>query len=204
MKKIQIKILNSLILSGLASGLTACATSQSPLKAAARSERTITFAKAIKNPDGYKGANVVWGGRITEVISDPNKGAELVVSEIPLYALGKSPVYGAKPQGSFIVRGSGSLDPATFRPGEVITLTGEIIGTAAPGSEGQPPCPEVQMESVRFWQLKARPDLSDSADRADDYLFDLTRPNGLPFGWEHYYVPKEVVNPNVRLARTQN
>src|SRR2546430_16594707 len=100
----KIRILNLLMLGGLAAGLTACATSESPLMTGqnprarsgapylARSERTITFAKAIKGPAGCKGANVAWGGRVTRVVSDPNKGTELVVSEIPLFAPGHAPV----------------------------------------------------------------------------------------------------------------
>src|SRR2546427_327617 len=183
MKNIQIQMLHLIMLGGLAAGLTACVTSKGPQKSAQR-KRSITFAKAIKDPDAYKVANVVWGGRIADVISDPNKGPELVVSDIPLYALGKEPVYGAKSQGFFIARSCGSLDPKIFRPGEVITLTGQIIGKATqPGNEGQQDCPEVQMESVRFWELKARPELYEGNTFGGDYFFDLTKPDG---GWMRY------------------
>ncbi len=204
MKKIQVQMLNLLMLGGLAAGLTACATSKGPQKSAQR-ERSITFAKAMKDPDAYKGANVVWGGRIADVISDPNKGPELVLSDIQLYALGKEPVYGAKPQGFFIARSSGSLDPKIFRPGEVITLTGQIIGKAMqPGNEGQQDCPEVQMESVRFWELKARPELSGGNTFVRNYVFDLTKLDGPPIRWVRYYVPKKNFNQYAPPAQTQN
>jgi outer membrane lipoprotein len=202
--KIQIRVLNLLMLGGLAVGLTACATSPRP-RQTARKERSVTFAKAMKDPTASQGANVVWGGRITGVIGDPNKGADLILSEIPLYALGKAPVYGVKPHGSFIARSSGSLDPTIFRPGEVITLTGQIIGTTAQlGSKRQTLSPEVQMESVRFWQLRARPDVSEGNTFAADPVFDLTEPDGPTIRWVPYYVPKKGVNPRVRFAQTQN
>src|SRR5712671_4829778 len=92
---IQIRGINLFMLGGLAVGLTACATSPRP-RQTARKERSMTFAKAMKDPTASQGANVVWGGRITSVIGDPNKGADLILSEIPLYALGKAPVYGVK------------------------------------------------------------------------------------------------------------
>jgi len=87
----------------------------------------------------------------------------------------------------------------------VITPTGQIIGKAAqPGNEGQQDCPEVQMESVRFWELKARPELSEGNTFTGDYVSDLAKPDAPSIRWVRYYVPKKNFNQYVPPAQPQN
>ena len=193
MKLNKLQITNLMMLTGVAAGLTACTTPQK----SAQTKRSASFAEARNNPGAHTGAKVVWGGQITSVMKNSNNGSQMLVSEVPLFRLGHEPVYDGKSQGSFIVKTPGALDPNTFQPGEIITLTGKFIGqTNQMGNDWEAtinalPIVAVQTQDVRFWQLRARPDLSDGPYYMDDYPFD-TREEDIPYGWEHFYVPKTV------------
>jgi starvation-inducible outer membrane lipoprotein len=189
MKLNTAEIYKLLIITLLAAGLTACATSRT----AAQRHGAVSYAAAKQSPEVYKGGRVVWGGQVTGVTN----GTELIVSEIPLYGPGKAPIYGAKSLGTFIVQSPGPLDPKLFQVGEVITLNGHIMGQASG-------VPEVQMDKVRFWQLQGQPDLSEGPANTDDYPFDVPEPGEPIPGWVYHYVPKNEMSQHAGLGQTQH
>ena len=187
MKLDPLEIYKLLIITLLAAGLTACATS----RVNAERHGSVIYAATKENPDAHKGASVTWGGRIQSVTN----GTQIVLSEIPLYGLGKAPIYGAKSQGMFIAQSPAPLDSNLFQPGEVITLSGHILGQASG-------LPEVQMDNVRFWQLQRQPDLSEGPRYTDDYPFD-SRGEPLP-RWVYHYVPKNNISQPPSFAHVPN
>jgi starvation-inducible outer membrane lipoprotein len=172
------EIYQILIIGLLAGGLTACATSPTRSKSA-RADHTASFAKAYENPEDYQHARVLWGGEIQSVVANSTNGAEFMIKEMPLFGAGKAPIYGGKSQGTFTARSYSDFDPTLFQPGEVITLTGDIVGHGPTG-------PEVQIDTVKFWKLQREPNLSDDPMYTDDFPFG-TR-NEPVAGWTHQYV----------------
>jgi starvation-inducible outer membrane lipoprotein len=194
MKSNTVELCKLLIICLLAAGLTACATTRASFKDA-QANHTVSFASARDNPTQYKDAKVLWGGEIQNVINGGTNGTELIVREIPLYALGKAPIYGGKSEGMFMARSHNGLDPKLFQPGEIITTTGRITGQGTTG-------PEMQIETVRFWELQRQPDLSEQPLYTDDYPFD-TRPEPVT-GWTFHYVLNRDMNQRVQDVRAHN
>jgi starvation-inducible outer membrane lipoprotein len=175
----------------LAASLTACTTGRTTLKDT-RAPQSVSFATAKENADAVKGANVRWGGQISEVVAAGPNAVELIVNEIPVYGSSKAPIYGTRSAGTFTARTSTPVDTTLFKEGEVITVSGRIVGQ---GSEG----PQVQIDNVQFWQAQAEPDLAPGMHEKDQDWFDMRNPGG----WTYNYVLKTDLNQHAGHASRQ-
>ncbi len=89
-------------------------------------DRTITYPVLRANPDQLAGKYVHLGGTIAGVRNTAS-GGEIEVVELPLNRSGK-PETGSASGGRFLARGDSFLDPLVFRPGQYISLVGEVRG----------------------------------------------------------------------------
>jgi outer membrane lipoprotein len=90
-----------------------------------RADRSIGFGELRKNPDAYRGKFIILGGAVTAV-RQVSEGVELEVMEYPLDSE-EMPDISSGPGGEFLV----ILPPggyATFKPGVLVTMAGEVAG----------------------------------------------------------------------------
>jgi outer membrane lipoprotein len=89
-------------------------------------DSAITFPALLKNPEGYKGKNVLLGGQI--VNTQVKKGETWVeVLQKPL-DWQQRPKNTDESLGRFLIRFSDFRDPAIYAPGRQITVLGEVLG----------------------------------------------------------------------------
>ena len=110
-----------------AGGLWGCA--HKPISPSLRHEsmKGVTIAQVQQKPDAYRGAVVIWGGRILKVTVTGN-GTDLYVVRTPLSSE-EWPRSGAYSEGRFIAHSANLLDPSAYRAGRRVTLAGTIAGT---------------------------------------------------------------------------
>ncbi len=106
--------------------LAGCASS--PISKTLRQEasKDLTFERAVKDPNAYKGTLVIWGGYIVAVANTPAY-TELTVLETPLESADE-PGLAEGSQGRFLARINKFLDPAVYRKGRKVTVAGKISG----------------------------------------------------------------------------
>ncbi len=111
-----------LLLLGLLSG---CA-SQVPPAIRLDVGEPLSVAQVQADPQETRGKAVRWGGEILRVINRRDS-SDVVVLRRPLFDDGEP-----KPDGGeakrFVARFAGFVDPAAFRPGERLTVTGKLDG----------------------------------------------------------------------------
>lgn len=88
---------------------------------------SVTFEQVIKNPELYKGKNVIWGGEIIDTFIHKDGTSEIEVFQRPLSSRGEPKLTDIS-EGRFIVHDLRYLDPYHYRRGRRITVAGEIIG----------------------------------------------------------------------------
>jgi outer membrane lipoprotein len=127
--------------------LSACATTSDCVKAVGPSG--LTPAKVVALGQG-QGSVVTWGGVIAST-RNLERDTEIETIGYALDRCGK-PVKGDDPQGRFIVRQPGFLEPADYRAGRRITATGRI-GPLQEGRVGDAPYtfPVLENPVVRLW-----------------------------------------------------
>ena len=119
-----------------------------PLRQAARKD--ITFEQALKDPTPYKGALVIWGGYIIDVVNS-STGTEVSVLETPL--CGEEPRQPETSQGRFIAYIDKFLDPAVFRKGRKVTVAGNITGREVrPLGKIDYAYPVLEIEELHMWE----------------------------------------------------
>ncbi len=114
-----------LMVAVLAAFLTACtpAISKDSLKLA---DPALTFPTLVKDPEAYRGKNILVGGQIlTTTARDGETWVEVL--QKPLNWQDK-PEDTDESYGRFLVRIPGFADPAIYFPGRKITLLGEVEG----------------------------------------------------------------------------
>ena len=111
----------------------------------------LTFPMVQANPDAYKGAVVIWGGRVIK--TDNLKDAtEIYVLEVPLDSR-QRPKEDVTTQGRFIAGSSKYLDPEVYRPGKQITVAGQLIGQRTDRvGEIDYVYPVVEIRQIHLWQ----------------------------------------------------
>jgi outer membrane lipoprotein len=114
-------------------------------------QANLTFAMVFKDPAAYVGSIVIWGGTIIRTTALA-KSSEITVLELPLDRWGRPEGAGLS-EGRFIARGSGFLDPAVYRPGQEVTLGGEVVGAEVrPVGQMQYTYPVVMIRELRLWR----------------------------------------------------
>ncbi|MDZ7696122.1 MAG: Slp family lipoprotein [Deltaproteobacteria bacterium] len=113
-------------------------------------DRDIRFIELQKNPPAFEGKSVLLGG----VIIEPQTFSEktiLVVSQRELDS-NQKPVENDPSQGRFMVSAAEFLDPAIYRKGRAITVTGQVAGEVVQPIDGVPyRYPLIQKESLHLW-----------------------------------------------------
>ena len=91
-------------------------------------DRSISFGELRKDPDAYRGKFIILGGLITGIRQN-KEGVQLEVIEYPLDSE-EMPDTSAVPGGPFLVNLPPDVGYATFKPGLVVTMAGEVVGKA--------------------------------------------------------------------------
>jgi outer membrane lipoprotein len=135
------------LLLGIVSG---CASS--PISQTYRHEAqgNFTIGQVRQNPYNYIGVTVIWGGQIIAT-NNTAEGTEVVVLAMPLDS-DDYPVLGAGSEGRFIAQIPGFLDPEIYQRGKLITLAGQITGTAVrPLGQVQYAYPVIGAKQYYLW-----------------------------------------------------
>jgi outer membrane lipoprotein len=93
-----------------------------------RADRSIEFGALRKAPDDFRGKFVILGGLVTAV-RQTGEGVQLEVVEYPL-DIEEMPDSSAGSGGRFLVNLPPDVGYATFKPGVLVTMAGEVVGTA--------------------------------------------------------------------------
>ncbi|HHI77027.1 MAG TPA: hypothetical protein ENJ94_07625 [Gammaproteobacteria bacterium] len=144
----------------------------------------IGVAQAQADPEGLRGHRVRWGGEILQVINAP-RHTDLVVLRRPLFDNGEP-----KPEGGeakrFLARIGGFLDPADYRPGQRITVSGRLDGVQVLKVGEYPyPHPVVAVEQYHRWP-KWQP-VPEPPWHRDPFYCDPFWPWGGPRPWPDPY-----------------
>lgn len=110
--------------------LGGCAAQMPPALRSTPPPAALTVGQARDAPEQYAGSQVRWGGVILAVRNAPET-TDLEVLARPLDAVGRPKPHApaaAPDDGRFIARFTGFLDPAQYPEGDLITVTGTLIG----------------------------------------------------------------------------
>lgn len=91
-----------------------------------RADRSIGFSELRKNPDAYRGKFIILGGVVTGV-KKVRGVVQLEMMEYPLDS-GEMPDISARPGGQFLVILPPGIGYASFQPGMMVTMAGEVVG----------------------------------------------------------------------------
>jgi outer membrane lipoprotein len=147
--KVQLLVLGTLVAT-----LTGCVSYpvSEPLRKAAR---PVTPGQVSQDPEAYKGAIVIWGGRIINTVNDTNGGA-IYVLDLPLTS-DERPEANAVGRGRFLVRTGGFADPEVYRRGTLVTVAGEVTGTESePLQTTRYTYPVISLREIHFWHVVRR------------------------------------------------
>lgn len=89
-------------------------------------DRTVTFGHLRENPDLYRGKLVLVGG-IVAAVARTGEGTQLDVIEYRLDSR-ELPDQVVPSRGRFLATTPEFLDPATFKPGALVSMMGEVAG----------------------------------------------------------------------------
>jgi outer membrane lipoprotein len=133
----------------LGAALSGCASY--PISQGLRQQaQPLEVNQVIANPNAYRGAVVIWGGRIIQTINFTN-GASVYVLDFPLDKGGMPKRYTASP-GRFIARSASFLDPEVFRSGRLVTVAGTVAGVMTePVQNIQFTYPIIDVREIHIW-----------------------------------------------------
>lgn len=142
------KILLSLFAAGL---LGACSTS--PTFDTRNANLKLQPPQAVELAEANSNTRVIWGGTVLEA----HNLKEVTQIEVLAYPLNSSyrPVKSEKPQGRFLIKYTGYLEPAIYTAGRSITVQGILSGVAS-GTVGEHKYtyPVVKSERLHLWTDK--------------------------------------------------
>jgi outer membrane lipoprotein len=111
----------------LALALAACAPA--PIYKTAPQSVTVTPFQAAQSPERYAQGDVVWGGRIVQVINLADH-SEVEVLAYPLDG-SQRPKANDSGNGRFVAVMSGYVEPLDYPAGSLITVSGKLNGSRA-------------------------------------------------------------------------
>jgi len=118
-------------------------------------ETAITLTKVAKDPDGFNGKTVLWGGRIIQT-TNKREGTLIEVLQLPLDPSDR-PKKVDTSEGRFLVLCAGYLDAVIYREGREITVVGEINGIRRyPIGEAIYAYPFLKAKKVHLWEEKEK------------------------------------------------
>ena len=116
-------------------------------------DQNLTYTVVQKNPEAYRGKNVLWGGVIIETITRP--GETLIKVRETELDYEKRPTNMDHSAGRFLVQSPGFLDPAIYAEGREITVAGELAGTKVlPLGETRYRYPLVLAKEIHLWEKR--------------------------------------------------
>lgn len=128
--------------------LSACAT-KPPLDAP-EAVRDVAPAEAVQQVEQLQGTQLLWGGRIIDSSNLEDK-TRLEVLAYPLNEA-QRPQLDRPPLGRFLVTRPGYLETATYAPGRLVTVSGELDGVREGRiGEAHYRYPELRAEQVHLW-----------------------------------------------------
>jgi outer membrane lipoprotein len=95
-------------------------------KSLERADRSIRFSELQHDPDAFRGKFVILGGLVTG-IRQSKEGVQLEVIEYPL-DMEEMPDTSSVSGGRFLVNLPPDVGYATFKPGVLVTMAGEVAG----------------------------------------------------------------------------
>ena len=136
----------SLILLVLIS-LAACAT---PPFDTSRVAPDITPSRVIAQPSPHLDKMIIWGGIILGTRNQENN-TQIEVLAYPINS-SQRPSLNESPQGRFIIRHEGYLEPVTYAQGRRLSVLGKI-STTRPGKVGDSDYlyPVIESEQLKLW-----------------------------------------------------
>ncbi|HEV2327601.1 MAG TPA: Slp family lipoprotein [Verrucomicrobiae bacterium] len=134
----------------LAAALLSSCASYPISKEYRQQERQITLDEARANPDGTRGAVVIWGGRIINLTNDAH-GGTIYIYCLPMPE-NERPLTGTPSPGRFIATSAHFLDPEMFPNGSLITVAGQLDGVRTEQLQNFPyPYPVLQIGETHVW-----------------------------------------------------
>ena len=133
MKYTKINKLASLVVSlAIVSLLTSCAST--PDFDMTQVDESLTPQSVAAEPEHSLGKTVLWGGTILNT-QNLKEATHVEVLAYPLNTY-QRPLLDSKPLGRFIIHHQGYLEPATYAPGRVLSVLGEV-GESLTGRVGE-------------------------------------------------------------------
>ena len=118
----------------------------------ANTDPSMTPDRAVADPDMARGQRVAWGGTVVNT----RNLKEVTEIEVLGYSLAKNgrPEITGNPQRRFLLVHPGYLEPADYRSGRVVSVTG-VVGSNRQGTVGEAPYvyPVLQAEQIYVWPI---------------------------------------------------
>lgn len=111
---------------------------------------SLTPESVVANTSSSKGKVILWGGTIL----DTRNLKDFTQIEVLAYPLDSNhqPIQKSKPQGRFIIKHSGFLEPATYIQGREVTVLGTIVDTQnAKIGESSYQYPVIHSKQLELW-----------------------------------------------------
>lgn len=133
--------------------LSGCSTAPYPIAENFREQaKPLALWQVQADPDGTRGATVIWGGIILGAVNDTN-GSAIYIMKAPLDA-NEKPMRNLAATGQFIATTSQALDLQTFSYCRLVTVAGTVVGvrTTTRGNIRYA-YPVVDIQDVRVWPI---------------------------------------------------
>ena len=112
--------------------------------------QVLSLSQVKANPEGTRGAVVIWGGRIINVVNETN-GSSIYICSLPLGSNGK-PLPHEQSPGRFIATSTNFIDPEMFPQHGLITVAGPLDGVWTEQLGNVPyPYPVVDIQETHIW-----------------------------------------------------
>ncbi|MDP9132549.1 MAG: Slp family lipoprotein [Nitrospirota bacterium] len=145
------KLLQTIVMFGIAAVLAACASSSETLEEAQSGPQAPPFAQIKATPDSFRGQTLVLGGQVLAA-RRMKEGTRIEVLQLPLNDSQQPTLDLMQSQGRFVAIQREFLDPATLPHGTFVTITGDVTGSMTlPLDETDYSYPVVDVKNLRTW-----------------------------------------------------
>ncbi len=116
-------------------------------------DRRITYADLSKDPEGYKGKWVMFGGVIAGSRTEKDGRTYLEVVQKPVDREGRPYYRTDESGGRFMAVSNEFMDPAIYRRGRMITVVGEVVGQSIkPLDQLTYRYPVLAVQALHLWE----------------------------------------------------
>jgi outer membrane lipoprotein len=152
-----------------------------PQDLADRTNRSISFATLLQNPDDYQGQKVALGGIILNA-RNLKEGTQIEILELPLDRYDRPAGPMSDSQGRFLVLHPGYLETAALGKGSRITVVGDVAGKKVQMiDEVEYAYPFLKADFIHVWTDDRRYGYS------YDYPYAYPYPYPNPYPYPYYY-----------------